>query len=255
MRCLLVLAVLLVALAVAQEEKPLLKGQYEDTVCNGIPFSNGYFQKRTVYYGYPQSGVGTYSYEQDVFADDSCSRESRLYQYRMTGTYDLNEQSTEVQEFWNIDYFIQSATLRVLDMQLRDHLALDTQCGLDRLSLGRYYDVSDARCSRLHIAPLDECRARYDIVRKDNNRVYVGAQYGGEPFRWIDNCSPRNRLDSYDHFGLAALDLYEFEEIGQTASQDLDDNRLGIGAIASYNGSSTLIASLATVFAALLVLM
>ena len=135
----------------------VLKGQYEDTVCNGIPFSNGYFQKRTVYFGYPQDGVGTYNFEQDVFSDDSCSRDSRLYQYRMTGTYDLTgEKFTGVENFWDIDYLIQSATLRVLDMEFRDHLAVDTQCALDRLSLGRYYDVSDARCAALHIAPLDE---------------------------------------------------------------------------------------------------
>lgn len=66
----------------------------------------------------------------------------------------------------------------------------------------------------------------------------------------MDNCQSEDRLRDYDHFGLAALDLYAYVDDGKD-DDDLGD-RLNIDALREYDSSaSSLLPTIVLIFAAI----
>ena len=75
----------------------------------------------------------------------------------MSGTYHLTgKKFTDVEDFWNINYFIDTRTIRVFTLSFQNMLLDETSCGIGQVVLGRSMDITDIRCSVLNIVPFSE---------------------------------------------------------------------------------------------------
>lgn len=249
--------ILFTSFVIAQEKPPLLKGRYQDTVCNAVPDTMGYFQIRTIYYGEwdtdTQSGI--WDYKQVVYSSSECTDANKLYEMIYTGSYQLTGKKSEhVEDFWNINYRYDSKDIRVFSAQFQNMIADATDCGIGLVVLGRLTDIEEDSCALLKEQPSRMCPISYDIIRKQDARIWLGLHFSGNPIHYMTNCQSEDRLRDYDHFGLGILDLYAYEDVGVGVSPyetSLND-RLDIDGLFDYSSSSSLIISLTFIMSIIL---
>lgn len=99
---------------------------------------------------------GFWDETQEVYADAECSGQKQ-YEIFMSGTYHLTgKKSTDVEDFWNINYFVDTRTIRVFTLTFQNMLLDETSCGIGQVVLGRSMDITDVRCAVLNIVPFSE---------------------------------------------------------------------------------------------------
>jgi hypothetical protein len=186
---------------------------YQDTVCVFIPDSPGWYQRRTVYHGpwKANSQSGVWSYTADVFSSSTCDDSSRQYQLLFDGSYSLTgKRSEDVQGFWNIDYRFEEKQLRTFTVEFRNWLAASGNCNIGLITIGNRVDIKSAHCPDLHLVPIHSCPQQFDIIRREEERIWFGSQIYGEPYIWHSICNSEDRPASYDEYGLAALGMVLF---------------------------------------------
>jgi len=69
-------------------------------------------------------------------------------------------------------------------------------------------NVRYSNCLPLQLRPINKCARLYDTVRRDNNTLWVGNQFPGEPPVWQAPCDVVDRPQIYDTYSLSLYDPY-----------------------------------------------
>jgi len=226
-----------------------------------VPHSAQIYRKRTLAFGDYDDSIGYGSWEATTvyYKGNMCVDNEESYRTTFLGTYKFGSDSSAVPGFTDIQYRINSKSMQIFTEDMHDYIYSLSSCDVVG-DIEQFINIRHANCYPLQLVPVENCPAMYDIIRVEDDRIWVGNQFPGDG-AWVAPCSDRKRPQEYDQFGLGlfvsvvGLDQTTFnlqpyiEEYISTEFQI--DNRLGISTIVvEENNSNVLIPTLVLLIAA-----
>lgn len=208
MKALLVIAGLLflAAAVYSQESPPFLEGRWDDSVCNLIPNSARLYRQRTINYGKwnNKEQRGSWEYTEQVYSGNNCTATFLDYRVTYSGFYtQRGRQSDELPRFWHIEYNITKVRMEVSSQSFADFLNTRSDCAFPAFWFPNVEQtVDEATCPEVQLQPLSKCHIHFDIIRRENDRIFLGYPYAGEPPVYVAECTPFKRPVNYDPYGL-----------------------------------------------------
>lgn len=207
MRTALVLALLLVAVAVVvaqQNNPPDLEGRWEEKVCNLIPGSNTQYRRRTIIYSKASSKdrQGTFEETTQLYSSQTCDVRSEVYRIVIAGNYQFGGRST-LERFWKIDYAIARKRMEIFTSEFAQEADTYEGCAfLSRWVPNVEQDITHITCPEIDLLDKTDCPRLFDIVRRQDDDIWVGARYVGHPLQYRTNCRKIDRPQDFDRFSL-----------------------------------------------------
>jgi len=231
-------------------------GRWDDTNCNLVPGSANIYQKRTLGFGIydDYDNFGSWEATTVYFKGNLCVEGEESYRTTFVGTYQLGGASS-LDGFTDVTYRFNSKQMQIFTDDMLDYVNSLPSCSIKEENTEQFVNVRHADCYPLHLVPIENCPILYDIIRKEDTRIWVGNQFPGDGSQWQKPCSAANRPLDYDPFGLATFvsviglhqttfDLQPYiEEF--VSSQFVLDNHLGITTLVHEGSSSILFPSFA----------
>eukprot|EP01115_Flamella_aegyptia_P014272 TRINITY_DN80283_c0_g1_i1.p1 TRINITY_DN80283_c0_g1~~TRINITY_DN80283_c0_g1_i1.p1 ORF type:complete len:299 (-),score=66.16 TRINITY_DN80283_c0_g1_i1:60-914(-) len=262
----------------SQSNPPLLEGQWDDTVCNLVPLSAQIYRRRSLTYGRWNNAaqLGSWEYREIGYQGTNCTQETEDYEVTYFGTYHLSGKESEfVEKFWHAEYQVTRQVITVFTDDFANYINNLHGCSFpSRIFANVQQVIDDVTCTELNIQPIEECPVQFDIVRRQNDRIYIGDKYPGTPPYYLENCSSNTRPRIYDNFGFLLFgsvqdgssetsftsdqSTFDFDPFINDNNNDLTDfaltTQLGFSTLpTNTDGSSMIVVSLLSIVFSLFV--
>jgi len=184
---------------------PNLKGVWSEEVCNVQIGSNQLYQNRTLTFGPYNYGAkeGLFQLTEFVYRANPCVYGQQSWRLISTGTYSFAGQSSVLQGFYNINYFVKQKYLEPFTTSDANYLqSLDGCNWLGPWEADLRQDVTLVDCEPLKLISVFECPIVFDLIRVEGPRLYVGYPYTSNPQRYLAPCLSYQRPTTYDPYSL-----------------------------------------------------
>lgn len=133
--------------------------------------------------------TGQMSFLSEIFADHDCV--TPIFELRYTGTYVIGDPIDGLDDTWELDFILATATVTPLDMQVVDFLNANMQWGIDDWALGMASDVIGVDIFNMGSGPLAVGDVIYTIVKVDGDQLLTGedAPDGSTPLAESDRAT------------------------------------------------------------------
>jgi len=253
----------LVLVAAQKSTPPNVQGRWDDRVCHLIPNSRQLYQRRTFTYSAVnrETRGGTFDITTSVFNQPTCGVREEVYRTVVTGNFQLGSRSANLERFWKVDYAIGSQRMEVFSSLFGSQIEALAGCTFAETWVPNVpQDITNVNCPELNLISAEDCPLLFDIARRDESSLWLGASFTGHPPTFHSKCRKIDRPLDFDRFSLVlfgAEEEVEEEEEGTFELDEFIDPMFDAQMVISNDvetsvdsGATTVVASAGAIFAA-----